>query len=190
MGAALELEAGVNAGAFHGENGLLDAAQLRVAAGHHVRLPAAFVGIEQVHPQQIRGKKRPFLSAHTGAKLQHHAAVVVRILGQKQQLQLLQKRLLPLLGLPQLLPRQLPQLRIGEHLLRLALHSQRRLQLPEGRHHRRQLLLLSGEGAQTDRIGVYLRLRQQQLHLLQPQGGLFQLFLHRLTAPERSWCPE
>ena len=144
----------------------------------HISLPALLIGIKQVHTKKVCSKQGPLLAADPGPQLQNHAASVVGILGQKQQLQLLCEPILPLPGLQQLLPGQVPQLRVGKHPLRLPLHNPGRFQLPKGYRHRFKLLLLSCQIPQTGRVGIHLRLGQEQLHLLQAQGRPLQLFLH------------
>ena len=178
VGAALKLESGIHPGALYGESGLLHAAQLRVAAVDHIRLPAAAISIEQVHTKKVGGKQSPLFPAHTGSNLQDRAAVIVRIPGQEQKVQLLCQSLLPLLGPVQLLPGQVVHLRVGEHGLRLLPGAAGPAKCLIRPNHRGQLLLLPGQIPQTKGVCVHLRLGQEQLHLLQTQGGAAELIFH------------
>ena len=119
MYAALELEPRVHLVACHAEHDLLIAAQLGLGFVHDLGLPAALVGVHRVHAVQVSGKQRAFLAACTAANLNVDILLVVRVLGQQQDLQLSLQTGNVALGLLQLLLRQLLHVRVGQHFGRV-----------------------------------------------------------------------
>ena len=77
MGPGLEFQAGPGPLSLDGGAGLLDAAQLRGVFIHQFHVPAPALGIQGVHPQQVRRKQGPLLAADTGPDLQDDVPVVV-----------------------------------------------------------------------------------------------------------------
>ena len=89
-------------------------------------------------------------------------------------LQLVQLRL----HLVVLRPGQLAALRVGEQVCKPRQLPLGPLVMMEGLHQRGQLLLLPVQGRHQVRVLIGLRLGQLGLQLLQPKGGLVQLFPH------------
>ena len=56
---------------------------------HDLHAPAAGFRIAGIHPEQIAGKQRRFVTAGTGAHFNKRVAFIVRIARQQQNLQLL-----------------------------------------------------------------------------------------------------
>ena len=117
--AALELEPRVHLIACHAEHDFLVAAQLGLGFVHDLGLPAALVGVHRIHAVEVSGKQRAFLAACTAANLNVDILLVVRVLGQQQDLQLSLQTGNIALGLLQLLLRQLFHVRVGQHFGRV-----------------------------------------------------------------------
>ena len=117
--AALELEPRVHLIACHAEHDLLVAAQLGLGFVHDLGLPAALVGVHRVHSVKVGRKQRAFLAARAAANLNVDVFLVVRVLGQQQDLQLVLQTGDVALGLLQLLLRQLFHVRVGQHFGRV-----------------------------------------------------------------------
>ena len=66
----------------------LVAAVLAGALAQHLDLPALGFGVAGVHAEQVAGEQRRFVAAGAGADFEEDVAVVVRILGHEQPLQL------------------------------------------------------------------------------------------------------
>ena len=108
--AALELEPRIHAVACDAEHDLFIAAQLGLGTAHHLGLPAAPVRVHRVHAVQVGRKQRAFLAACAAANFDIDVLLVVRVLGQKQELELSLKPRDVALGLLELLLRKLIQL--------------------------------------------------------------------------------
>ena len=126
------------------------------------------------------GKKRPFLSPNTATQLHDHIAFIVRIFGQKQNLQFfaqpLDLRFRPL----QFFLSQLPKIGIMKQFLcgkAVTLRFSIRL---IGLHHRDNLLQLPVDGAQFFRITIDSGFFQLRFQVLPAQSQHFQFFQHRV----------
>jgi hypothetical protein len=113
MHAALVLQAAVHALAFNRDDGFLQSAAAGVAARHHVELPALTLGVARVHPEQVTGKERCLVAARAGADFEDDVFLVVRILGNEQDLQVLQQGVASCGERAELLFGQLAHLRIA-----------------------------------------------------------------------------
>ena len=67
------------AGRLDGNRGVLVAAEVGLVGRQHLGLPAATLGVPQVHPQQVAGEQRGFLAALPRLDLDHHVLAVVRV---------------------------------------------------------------------------------------------------------------
>ena len=137
-------------------------------------------GVHTVHPQQIRGEQRRFLSAHAGPDLHNDAAVIAFIPGQQQHTDFLLQGFPLMAEVLRLQGRHLPDLRIL-----VLFHGFRLFQLtsgPEpgtiGLSHRLQLLLLLQELGRPIRFLINATVQQQGFYLLQSLLHLRQLFKH------------
>ena len=81
MGPGLELESGVGALARHPADHLLVAAVLAFVAAENLHLPAVVLDIALVHPEQVAGEQRGFVSAGPGPYFQKQVGVVIRVRG-------------------------------------------------------------------------------------------------------------
>ena len=170
VGPGLEFQAGPGPLALDGDAGFLDAAQLRGVFIHQLHVPAPALGIQGVHPQQVRREQGALLAADAGPDLQDDVPVVVGVPGQQQAFKLL-RQAVPLLACPvQLLLGQLPHFRVRQQLLGPGTVRLRLLPGPEGGHDGGQLLLLPAQAGQGLSVGVHRRVRQLPLHLVQPPG--------------------
>ena len=88
MGAALIFQSGVCALALDQDNSFLDASKACIVDFHQLRLPVVPLCVAGVHTQKICTKQRRFLSACTCTDLQDNVLFIVRILRQKQDLQI------------------------------------------------------------------------------------------------------
>ena len=170
MGPGLEFQAGPGPLSLDSGAGLLDAAQLRGVFIHQLHVPAPALGIQGVHPQQVRRKQGPLLAADAGPDLQDDVPVVVGVPGQQQAFKLLRQAVPLLAGPMQLLLGQLPHFRVRQQLLGPGAVRLRLLPGPEGGHDGGQLLLLPAQAGQGFPVSVHRRVRQLPLHLVQPPG--------------------
>ena len=168
MGPRLKFQAGPGPLTLDGGAGFLDAAQLRGVFIHRLHVPAPAFGIQGVHPQQVRRKQGALLAADAGPHLQDNISVVVGVPGQQQGFQLLRQTVPLLAGPAQLLLGQLPHLGVRQQLLGLGTVVFRLLPGPEGGCNGGQLLLLPAQAGERLPVGVYRRVGQLALHLVQP----------------------
>ena len=117
--AALEFEPRVHLVACYAEHDLLVAAEFGLGFVHDLGLPAALVGVHRVHAVEVSSKQRAFLAACTAANLNVDVLLVVRVLGQQQDLQLVLQTGNVAFRLLQLLLRQLLHVRVGQHFGRV-----------------------------------------------------------------------
>src|SRR2546430_7819390 len=89
MHAAFVLQLRVRAVAVHLELDLVVAAHPGWRGIDDLDLPALLLSPARVHAEQVRGEKRGLVSALGSLDLDHDVAVVVRVLGQKKDLELL-----------------------------------------------------------------------------------------------------
>ncbi|CDB87165.1 uncharacterized protein BN515_01361 [Firmicutes bacterium CAG:170] len=174
--AGFKLEPGVGSVAVDHEIRFLDAAKLRLVIVEQLDRPAAAVSIHRVHPEQAVRKKGALLAADTAADLHDHALFVIRVLRQKEDLQLLLQRLLLLLRRREFLLTQSLHLRVQlarHHLPQLKLLLLRAAKRAIGRDDRLKLPLLLEESGRRLRVGKKFRL----CHAL---GGLHIPFFHQL----------
>ncbi|KAG1241291.1 hypothetical protein G6F68_016849 [Rhizopus microsporus] len=83
----LELQAPVGAVAVDARDHFLVAAQFRRAFRHQFHAPAARFRVPRVHAQKVAGEQRAFVAARARADFQEHAAAVIGVARQQQQLQ-------------------------------------------------------------------------------------------------------
>ena len=117
MGARLELEAAVGAVTADDEGHFLIAAQPRLVEVDDLELVASALGVHAVHPVQIIGEQRAFLTARTAADLDDDVAFIVRILGKKEDLELLFQLRQSALRVIELDGRKLPEFFIGRRVV-------------------------------------------------------------------------
>ncbi len=128
MRAGLELELGVDRLALNPGDDFLVAAVLAGVFRQHLNAPALTFGVTAVHAKQVAGEDSGFIATGAGADFQKHIAVVVRVLGQQQAVQLFfQLSQLRSIGL-QVFLGHLPQVRIAileqaARLLDIVLHT-------------------------------------------------------------------
>ena len=168
--AALELEARIHLVARHAEHNLLVAAQLGFRLAHDLGLPAAFIRVHGVHAVQIGGEQRTFLAARAAADLHKNIFVVVRVLGQQQDLKLLLQPRHVGLGLLQLLLRQLLHVWVGQHLERVRLRLLCPLVCAERRDDRFELVALAEELCRPVGIVIQPRLGQARFQFVHALG--------------------
>ena len=164
--AALELQAAVCPLPFDREADLLDASQLGLVLAVHLHLPPAGVGVHGVHPEQGVGEEGCLFASHAGPDLHDHVLAVVGIPGQQEDLDLLLQGLDVPLGLGELLPGHLPQLRVAQQGLRLLQVRLPAFEMPVGGHQGLQLPLLPVEPGHQVRVAVGLRRAQLGLQVL------------------------
>src|SRR3954453_23214263 len=87
VSARLELEAREHALAEDAQDHFLVAAELRMAFGDDLDLPAATLGIARVHAEEVAREKPRLVAAGAGANFKERVALVVWILGQQRLLQ-------------------------------------------------------------------------------------------------------
>src|SRR6266576_3109898 len=92
MHAAFVLQLRVGAVAVHRELDLVVAAHPGWRGIDDLDLPALLLSPARVHAEQVRGEKGGLVSALGSLDLDHDVAVVVRVLGQKKDLELLVER--------------------------------------------------------------------------------------------------
>ena len=154
VNAALEFEPRIHLVARHAEHDLLIAAELGFGFVHHFGLPAALIGIHRVHSVQVGREQRAFLAARAAANLNVDVLLVVRVLGQQQDLQLVLQTGDVALGLLQLLLRQLFHVRVGEHFGRIGQRALRLLVFAERRDDGLELVALAQQPGRPFRVVV------------------------------------
>ena len=75
---------GVGARRLDRDRDVLVAAEVGLGGARHLGLPAAPLGVPQVHPQQVAGEQRRLLAALPGLDLDDHVLVVVRVAREQQ----------------------------------------------------------------------------------------------------------
>src|SRR5262249_18691454 len=84
VNAALILHARVHAFTFDDGDDFLQPAHARLRRGEHLHFPALALRVARVHPENLRGKKRGFVTTCAGADFEYYVLLVVGILGYKQ----------------------------------------------------------------------------------------------------------
>ena len=85
VAAGFKLQAGPGALALDDKADLLKAAELGFAGVGHLDAPAAALGIERIHAEEIGGKEHALLPADAAADLHDDVFAVVRVFGQQQK---------------------------------------------------------------------------------------------------------
>ncbi|MDT4862782.1 hypothetical protein FQZ97_974540 [compost metagenome] len=88
MAARLEAQPTVGTGAGHAQHHFLVAAEFAGRLAHGFNLPALALGVAGVQARQVAGKQRRFVAPCPRADFYEGVALVVRVFGQKQLLQL------------------------------------------------------------------------------------------------------
>ena len=88
MHAAFILEARIDAVALDQRDHFLQSAHARLRRGEHFHLPLLRLGVAVVHAEDFRHEQRGLVAARPGANFEDHVLLVVRILGQQQNLEL------------------------------------------------------------------------------------------------------
>src|SRR5439155_628770 len=183
--AALELQPAVGALALHEGDNLFEPAEAGRARGEHLHPPALSLGVAAVHAKQLGGEETRLLAARTGADLEHHVALVVRVARHEQPLEgcvelletLLQPRKLAARQLPQLLVLPVRELPMLGHLARHA------LPLTPAGDGLLELRALAGELGELPAVGDHLRVRHETLELLVSPLDVRQALEHRAQVP-------
>ena len=183
--AALELEPRIHAVACDAEHDLFIAAQLGLGTAHHLGLPAAPVRVHRVHAVQIGRKQRAFLAACAAANFDIDVLLVVRVLGQKQELELSLKPRDVALGLLELLLRKLLHIRVGQHFSRVSELLLRPLVCAICFDDRLKLVPFTQQPRRAGRIIIQIRRGQAHFQLVEPRGQHFQFLKHNLS-PNRA----
>ena len=108
--AAFVFQTGVSPLSCDHEHTLFETADPVFVERDHLCPPAPAVRIVHIHTVDLRGEKRRLVSARAPADLHDYVLIIVRVLGQKKDLQFLLQLFHALLGLVQLLLRQLAHL--------------------------------------------------------------------------------
>ena len=88
MGPGLEFQQGVRTTPNDAADDLFVTAVLAGALAQHFDAPALRFGVAGIHAKQIARKDGSLIAARTGANLEKDVAVIMRILGHQQALQL------------------------------------------------------------------------------------------------------
>ncbi len=113
MDAALVLQLAVDAASLDRRDDFLQAADVGVAARHHLDPPPLPLGELAVHPEELGREKPGLVAAGAGADFEHDILRVVRILRDEQDLQVGEQRVaLRVQGL-QFFPREVAHVRIA-----------------------------------------------------------------------------
>ena len=91
--AGFEFQPRIDAGAAHGGDDLLVAADLALARREHLDLPAVQRGVALVHAEEVAGEERRLVAAGAGAHFEDGAAVVGRVARHEQHAKLVAQRL-------------------------------------------------------------------------------------------------
>ena len=120
VSARFELQPGIGPVAFYPTDDLPEAAVLAFACGQDLQIPALFLGIALIHPEQVAGKNCGFVAARAGADLEEYIVVVMWIPGHEMGHQFPFELLDYGRGILEFLPAQLAQFRIAafRHLRR------------------------------------------------------------------------
>ena len=176
--AALELEAGIHLVARDAEHDLLVAAEFGLGGAHDLGLPAAFIRVHGVHAVQVGGEQRAFLAARAAADLHENVFLVVRVLGQEQDLELVLEPRDVSLGLLELFLRQLFHVRVGQHLERVLLRLLCFFIGAERRDDRLELVALLEELGRPVGIVVQPGFGEARFQLVHALGKGFQFLKH------------
>ena len=87
MHAAFILEARIDAVALDQRDHFLQPAHTRLRRGEHFHLPLLRLGIAVVHAEDFRHEQRGLIAARPSANFEDHVLLVVRILGQQENLE-------------------------------------------------------------------------------------------------------
>jgi len=93
--AALVLQLAVDAAPLDRRDHFFQAADAGIAARHRLEPPPVALGEHAVHPEELGGEQRRLVAAGAGADFEDDVLLVVRILGDQQNLELRQERLPP-----------------------------------------------------------------------------------------------
>ena len=166
MTAGLKFQTAIHAIAADFGNHLFITAMFAFVGAHDLHAPAARFGVTAVHPEQIAGKQRRFITAGTGADFDKGVAFIIRILRQQQHLQLLLHLLAFRFRVAQFFLRHFAHFRIVEHHLcsfDIVLHL-----APFGiaARHVAQLRIFPRQRAESILIGDGRSITQQRLNFL------------------------
>ena len=131
--AALVLQLAVGAAPLDRGDDFLQAADAGLVAREHVELPALTFRVLAVHAEQLGGEQRRLVAARAGADLEHDVLLIVRILGDEQDLELGQEAVAARHERLELLVRQVAHVGVaaGGQFLRLRDFLGHRLVFPE-----------------------------------------------------------
>ena len=160
--AALVFELAVDAAPLDHRDHFLQPADAGIAARHHFDAPPLPFGVHRVHAEQLGREQRRLVAAGAGADLEHDVLVVVRILGNEQDLELGEQRVAAHDQRLELFSRQFAHVRVAPGRQFLGLRDVLRdgLVLAELLHQR----LDFGE-----RLGVLPVLRRLGLYFARPE---------------------
>ncbi|MNT04166.1 hypothetical protein D3C72_1387340 [compost metagenome] len=174
----LELQAAIGAVAVNTRDHFLVAAQFRGAFRHQLDAPAARFRIARVHAQQVAREQRAFIATRARADFQEHAAPVIGVARQQQQLQrAFQAFQLASARLDLVFGHGL-HVRVGQHFLRRRQVFLGAGEGGEGLDHGFQLGAFARELAETVHIGRGFRLGEQRVHLDQAVTQMLQPAAH------------
>ncbi len=143
MHARFKFQPGIRAVAADLEHDFLAAAQLGHILAEDLGGPAALFGVHCIHaPKRVR-KQCAFLASRAATDFHNHVFIVVRVARDEQRFQLCRQALGFGSGSGKFLLRQLAQIRVGKHFLRLLLRSLRRLKRTVSGYNRLQAVALT-----------------------------------------------
>jgi hypothetical protein len=151
----------------HQGDDFLEAAGCGFAQVHDLHLPALALGIARNHPEEVGRKQRSLLAPFTAADLDDGVALVVRILGQQQQIDLLDHAAAFGFEPGQLLLDQLAKLGVGHGFAVLGDASVEILQSAERAHHGLEIRALLVDLLQPLGVGQHLLRAQLLVQLLE-----------------------
>jgi hypothetical protein len=153
-------------------------ADLGRALGDHFRGPAVALGKAHVHPQQVAGEQTGLVTAGACTDLEKDVAVIVRVLGQQQPLQVgFQRFDASARGVYLLLGKRL-HVRVGQHLLGPGEVGMRAQELVEPGNHRLELCTLASQRPETVHVARGILAGQLTVDLLEPSCELLELRFH------------
>ncbi len=172
---------GVNRLAREGNGHILHPSHGARAEVDNLGFPAAFLGIAQVHLQDLGRKQTGFVAARPCANLEDDVLLVIWVFRDQQNLELLLE-LVPTFFEPgQLLPSQSLQLRPvgpGEQLLDVSQVRNHLLIVSEGIDQLLQRGALPGNFLELGGVRQYLRIRKVRGEAIEAARHLFQFFNH------------